>query len=153
MDEGNYRSARLQRQGKSHAEISKELGLPPSTVRTWIENWQCQDAHCRRWLAGLPPRVARSLLANGFETREAVAEAYRHGLICPGKTPGIGKQGYAQIAAWLGQTPPPLAAPADKPKCIAVTLMPETQAALKRLMRCNESPQAAINRIIREFDQ
>ena len=151
MDEGSQRSAKLKHQNSGGAGIGSECGIAPITIHRRDIHRQYRDAHCRQWLAGLPPRVARCVLANGFESREAVTEAFLHGLFEPGRTPGIGKQAYAQIAAWLGRTPiPPLD---DKPKCIAVTLAPETQAALKRLMQYDESPQAAINRVIVESEQ
>ena len=137
----------------SQEAISEELGLAPETIRTWITHWQQQSAHCRQWLDGLSPRVARCLLANGLETRDAIADADRRGLLGPGKTPGIGKQAYAEIAAWLGNASTSPALCDNGAKRIAVTLAPETQAALKRLMRQNESPQAAINRVILESEQ
>ncbi|SFH35023.1 hypothetical protein [Modicisalibacter xianhensis] len=151
MDEGSQRSAGLAPQGMSQEAISEEFGLAPETIRTWITHWQQQNAHCRQWLDGLTPRVARCLLANGLETRDAIADADRRGLLGPGKIPGIGKQAHAEIAVWLGNASP---TPRDnRAKRIAVTLAPETQAALKRLMRQNESPQAAINRVIVESEQ
>ncbi|MEC9481704.1 MAG: hypothetical protein UMU75_00070 [Halomonas sp.] len=107
----------------------------------------------RQWHAGLSPRVYRSLLANGFRNRAAVLQAWERGDMIPGRYPGIGKQAIAQIRCWLFPRHCGSAPPSRSPRQIAVTLEPDAQEALKRLKYHDESPQAAINRLLIESDR
>ena len=64
------------------------------------------------WHCGLRLATTRSLVSAGIESREQVLKAYREGglgagqNIPAGKKPGLGASRMAEIALWLGETPP-----------------------------------------------
>lgn len=65
------------------------------------------------WHYGLRLATTRSLISAGIESREQVIKAYREGSLQtaaqklpPGRKPGLGASRVAEIAQWLGETPP-----------------------------------------------
>lgn len=98
------RAAELRASGLTVREVAQRLNCSPYVAQTLLNRAYDQRlGNCETgWLQGLPHRAARTLLTQGFRSKEDVADALASGRLTSDQ-PGVGQKTLGVLAAWLAE--------------------------------------------------
>jgi hypothetical protein len=100
LTERQLLALQMRRDGKKLHEIGGALGISTTRARQLIERAQFIESQSE-WAEGLPSRYVTALVSRGITSRAAVETAVADGSLA--RLPGVGKECYSTIIAWLNQ--------------------------------------------------
>ena len=127
MNERFHKALKLRREGKTFKEIGKKLGVSYARANEIYHKaikLEKKGELPPAWTYGLKTKVANSLIAAGFNSKDEVIKALESGTIrlIPGSSRstviGIGKHSLIEISLWAG-----ISAPEQKPISDAILLL------------------------------